>query len=342
MRRAVVVALAATLVATAAATATAARAQDNPLDHAKRAAREQSFEARVRVEWVDRSGRHQADLEVASTAGVMRVVGPRQETVIAAPDARFLLDQAGWSLLWPSGAAGHTDNAPMAGKYEVAAGPGESAAGRPTVEIVIRERGVLIERMAVDEATGLVLRRRLYDGGGNVVRLVEVEDLRVGSTRTPTTTPSPDKTKDTPKSKGTPRALADGRVPAPFAAPLRLDGEYQRVGAYQRGGTVHMLYSDGLHALSVFAQAGRLAQGDLPAGGERVAVGKGTGVRYSWPGGDVVMWESGGIVYTAVGDAPLADVTLAAASMPGGRRLPVDDRLRRACRRLVETVTGGV
>jgi hypothetical protein len=130
-------------------------------------------------------------------------------------------------------------------------------------------------------------------------------------------------------------------VPAPFRAPAWLDGEYRRVGAFVRGHVVHVLYSDGLHALSLFAQAGRLKSGDLPKGGERVRIGRGGAVRWSWPGGDVVTWEAGGLVYTAVGDAPLEDVALAAASMPSARRLPLADRLRRTCRGVIEALTGG-
>jgi hypothetical protein len=119
-----------------------------------------------------------------------------------------------------------------------------------------------------------------------------------------------------------------------------LAGDYRRIGVYRRGHTVHLLYGDGLHAISVFAEAGQLAEGDLPAGADRVRVGNTSGSHYAWPGGDVLTWEAGGLVYTAVGDAPERDLLAAAASLPGARALPALDRLRRRCRAVVETLFG--
>ena len=291
----------------------------------------QAFEAQVRVEWVDAAGVHEARLDVVSADGALRVDGPEPfHTVLASSDARFLEDEAGWSLMWPAEAV-HLRAAALAAKYEVVRMSGEAVAGRPTTRLDVRERGARVETLALDEQTGLVLRRQMYDRHGTVVRTIEVVELRLGSAR-PATPP-----RSAPARPGRPHLVA--RVPAPFSAPARLDGDFERVAVYQRGHTVHLLYSDGLHALSVFAEAGRM--GPRPAGGQRVVVGDGHGFRYSWPGGDVLMWEAGGLVYTAVGDAPAEDVRAAAASMPGGRSLPLDDRLRRASRRLVEALTGG-
>ncbi|MDQ1439124.1 MAG: sigma-E factor negative regulatory protein RseB [Acidimicrobiaceae bacterium] len=210
---------------------------------------------------------------------------------------------------------------PVAAKYTVTTAPGQPVADRPTIDVEVREQGVLAERIALDAETGVVLRRELYDVSGGVVRMALVERVRM--THTPAPTPA--------------HRTAGGLV----AAPSKLDGDYLRVGVYRRGRVVHMLFSDGLHALSVFAQAGALAASDLPGGGRLVRLGSKTGYHYDWPGGDVLLWESGGVVYTAVGDAPVEDVKAAAASMPQRSRLSIGERVRRRCRALAEAVTGG-
>ena len=49
---------------------------------------------------------------------------------------------------------------------------------------------------------------------------------------------------------------------------------------------------------------------------------------------------AGPVTYTVVGDAPLAEVALAAASVPSPVRLSWAARLRRACRAATEAVSG--
>jgi anti-sigma factor RsiW len=123
--------------------------------------------------------------------------------------------------------------------------------------------------------------------------------------------------------------------------PVTLSGQYRWVATYQRGHVVHTVYSDGVHTLSVFAEAGDLAEDELPEGATLVDLGSKQARHYALPRGDVLLWEADGIVYTAVADVPSDDVTAAAGSMPGARKLGFTDRLRRTCRSLVETVTGG-
>lgn len=122
--------------------------------------------------------------------------------------------------------------------------------------------------------------------------------------------------------------------------PTRLEGDYQRVGVYRRGDVVHEFFSDGVHTLSVFAEAGDLNDGSLPANGRPVVVHDKIARHYNWRGADVLVWESGGVVYTAVGNAAVADVLAAAASMPDSEKLSVGERLRRGCRALVDAITG--
>lgn len=130
------------------------------------------------------------------------------------------------------------------------------------------------------------------------------------------------------------RPVRDGLVHPPVTLP----GDYRWVGTYRQGHAVHMVFTDGLHTLSVFAEVGDLSE---PEGGEPVDLGRWKGRHYALPRGDVLLWESQGVVYSVVADAPPPDVTAVAGSMPGPSHLGAAERLRRACRGLVEVVSGG-
>ena len=89
---------------------------------------------------------------------------------------------------------------------------------------------------------------------------------------------------------------------------LVLSGGYALVGVLRHTGVVQVVYSDGLHSLSVFEQAGTLDVGRLPRSGEAVSMPLGQGVRYGWPGGQVITWQSGHATFTVVGDGPADDL----------------------------------
>ncbi|HZQ26461.1 MAG TPA: sigma-E factor regulatory protein RseB domain-containing protein [Acidimicrobiales bacterium] len=283
-------------------------AAENPIEQAGRAAQRTTFTAHVDVRWVDAAGEHTVGVDVVSGSGYVTVAGPSP------------------SQVWPGTLAAPAT--PLADKYEITSQPGGYVAGRRTTAVEVREGGQLVERLALDMETGIILRRETYGAAGRVVRSVEVEQLQLSA----------------PKAKpvAPPALRTMAGPPAPFPAPTALAGGYQRTGAYRRGHAVQLVYSDGLHSLSVFAQPGTLRTSKLPNGGMPVSVGRQQGIHYRWPGGDVVMWDAKGVVYTTVGDAPVDDVVAASASMPSARSLSFGGRLRHACRALVETLAGGL
>ena len=69
-------------------------------------------------------------------------------------------------------------------------------------------------------------------------------------------------------------------------------------------------------------------------------VGRWAATALSWPGGEALAWQAGPIAYTAVGDAPVGEVALAAASVPSPVRLSWVARLRRASRAVAEAISG--
>jgi hypothetical protein len=103
---------------------------------------------------------------------------------------------------------------------------------------------------------------------------------------------------------------------------------------------VQVVYSDGIYDLSIFEQRGRLGSKAVPKGGRPVRIGGSKGWHYTWPGGQVLLWQAGRTVYTVVGDAPYDDVLGAIRGVKGSSGPSVAYRFRQACRSLVGAFTG--
>lgn len=311
-------------VATSTATAMAASGTGAPPEEVAG----RSFTARITVDWVDHRGRHNTTLEVRAAGGLVQVDGVRP-----AGGGPLVLGD-GWLMVARPG-EGFAVAAATERKYDVVREPGPQIAGRATGLVTLRSNEVVRERLAVDDDTGLVLRRELFGSDGRAVRVVTVTQLdtspspqAVGSGAS---RPAPDKA-----TRLRPEALE-----APYAAPATLAGGYERVAAFRRGRVVHLLYSDGLHGLSVFMQPGRLDDDRLPEGGRPVRVGGADARRFTWAGGEIVTWESGPVVRTVVGDAAPDEVMAAARSLPPAPGMSVLGRIRRASRHVAEVLSGG-
>jgi hypothetical protein len=241
-----------------------------------------------------------------------------------------LVEHAGgvWDLLWPVDEVG-PGRPPATRKYQLVDGPPTVVSNRPAQVIEVREGATLLERLALDRDTGLLLRREQFEDGQGPYRTVEFVSVSIGGP-----TPAPDAPQNVVNAS--PKAMAASHLPSGMTAPAGLGDGYQRTGLYQRSGVVQVLYSDGLYDLSVFQQPGRLDGQHLPVG-TSVAIGPAIGRHYTWPGGHVVVWQRSGTVFTAVSDAPLSQVLAAVRSLPQpSRSTSLLHRLRQACRDLVE------
>jgi hypothetical protein len=303
--------------------------EPTPIDSSREASRSLRFTGVVRVEWLDGDDHHIERLRVRSWNGTMVVEGARE--LVAANTARFVYHRGlGWAMVWPA-QLGAADRPSPDAKYRIVArGAGATIAGRETKAYDVRRRnGVVCERLHVDSRSGLILRREQYGADGELRRVVTFESLDT-SMATPVSIPA--KVTDE-----TPDVVPRMSPSSPYRAPTTLAGGYRLIGAYRRAGAVQLLYSDGIYDLSVFEQRGRLDRGDLPVGGTRMALTSGRDAwRAAWPGGEVVVWQAGGAVYTAVGEAPLPDVLAAARSMPNAGRSGLLERLRQACHSLFD------
>ena len=278
-----------------------------------------AFTGVVRVEWVDDAGRHVARMRVVVEDGVMVVDGPRPLAAMGGARMVWSTAEQGWATVWPAGLGTSRRPSPES-KYDLVERRGPDVAGHATTAVVIARDDVVWERRYVDATTGLVLRREQFDREGRLRRVVSFEALLP----TPASVDAPGRSTDR-----SPRATTHD-------APRSLGSGYRLLGAYRQGETVHHLYSDGVYDLSVFEQEGRLRRADLPAGSEPVRVGGRDGWRLRWAGGEVLVFQAGRAVYTVVGEAPWDDVVSAARSMPASGSTGVVDKLKRACRSLLD------
>ncbi len=305
-----------------------------PLEKARRATEHTAFEGVVEVRWRDGPVTRSERLTVEAAGGALVVRGDNR--VMAQPAFGRLISHGGggWEEMWlPTLAPGPRPDG--ASKYRTTAGgDGPPVAGRATKVVEIHRNGALLERILLDTQTDLLLARDQFDAQGAVMRRLAFESVTVGSSTAPPAEPPS-------AAQHAPRAVAPARLASPAAAPDTLADGYQRMGIYRTGEVQHVLYSDGVYDLSVFEQQGRLRGADVPPAGEPVAVAGTSGWRYAWPGGQLVVWSTGGRVYTAVSDAPADQVLTAIRSLPTvpGRELSLLGKVRRACQALMEPLS---
>ncbi len=328
MRR--VAALALMIAATAIPAQASGASGPAPLEEARQAAEQTSFEGVLEVRWRDGDDIRSERLTVQAAGGALVVLGANR--VMARPTFGRLVAHGGggWEEMWlpsltqaprPQGASKYLTTPPA---------DGPSVAGRRTKAVEIRHGGRLVERIFLDRETDLLLERDQYDARGDILRTLAFTSLTLGPVATAPAGPPP-------AAHHAPKQVSAGSLDAPPA----LDEGYERMGVYRSGPVLQVLYSDGLYDLSVFQQRGRLRRSDLPPAGERVSVGGATGWRYPWPGGQLVVWSKAGSVFTAVSDAPAEQVLAAVRSLPriASGELSLLGKIRRASQALMEPLS---
>ena len=222
----------------------------------------------------------------------------------------------------------------LAASYDLmVAGTGRCTGRTTTVVEARRDDGQIAGRFWVDEDSGLLLRRDVHGDDGRRLRSSAFVDLEVGA-RVDVT---PVETTDLPSAVEELRA--DGwRVPEGLPGGFRLF-DARLSAPDQREHVLHLAYSDGLSATSLFAQRGALGTA-APDGFRRDEVGgRPVWVRSGTP--ERVVWSGGGAVWTLVSDAPAGVVRDAVATLPRDRaeRDGLLSRLGRGLRRLVFAVS---
>ncbi len=298
------------LVAVAALLSNAAASpDDNPavelLAQARARIGSTGFAGVVVVEWATNDGVVRHEVEVRGAGGTIEVRNPYTLTRTAIS----LGSTTGFDVVPDPGA-----------KYELTTRDGPLILDRSTsmIEIRLPDGDALIERIFVDDVTGIMLRRERFAANGSILRAVSFVEfsLRDG-TINPLTT--------------------DGRESELVG---RLDGIYRDPATAGDGfellsrsidveGHAHLLYGDGLLTVSVFEEPGALDWDAAPDGGVATRVDGVRARRYHRAIGTTYLWERGGVVYTAVSDAPEAQILGVAESVSSDRESNAIARLAR-------------
>lgn len=199
--------------------------------------------------------------------------------------------------------------------YTVHQDAGGAVAGRDAQVVEVRrtDRSVAA-RFWIDTDEHLLLRRELFDGRGRIVRAsafieLDLVDVDVTGSGSGAHRPWGDELGGTELSK---LRTAGWNLPGSLPDGLTLyDARRGREGAR---GVLHLGYSDGLSAVSVFVQRGRLDEERL-RGWQRVERNR----RVLYTQGTVqhrLTWAARGYVYTVVADAPMATTRRVVAAFP--------------------------
>jgi MucB/RseB family protein len=308
------------------------------LDRAREAIQTESFEGLVAVEWHDGQQPLTAEVPVRSAGGVLRF----GDEVVGAGAQRMVHGTDGWLSLW-----GHditTLGPSPTAKYRLTVEPGPDVATRPTdvLSVALADANRPRERLYVDRASGLLLRRELLDAHGNPYRSVAFTTINTANMVVAAAAGA------APRATRSQEPAPARHLKAPYKLKSRIGSGYRRLGAYKSAGVVQQYFSDGLHGLSVFEQRGHLKatqtrepdqplppQADLAGetgSGRRVEIAGRTMRAYSASVGEAVVWESDGVVYTAVTDAPWGDLAGAVRDLP---HADPPGRLRRVAQTVV-------
>lgn len=303
---------------------------ETALDQARRSAQASSFSGVVDVVWRDGKVMRERQLTVQAARGVLLFGGPTP--LMALDQARLVREDAAWDVLWPAAFA-RLSRPDSGAKYQQRVSVGPSILGYETVVVDIRRGERVRERLYVERYSGLLLRREQFDDRGRIQRSVGFRELRIDAAAPPMSRPVSTATKAL-------HSVAAAKLRGAFSAPVMIGDGYRRTGTFRQGDVVQVVYSDGIYDLSVFEQRGRLGAKAEPQGGRPVRVDGAKGWHYTWPGGQVILWQAGRTVYTVVADAPYDDVLGAIRTVKGTSAGPsVAFRFRQACRSLVGAFT---
>lgn len=263
-------------------------------------------------------------------AGSGTVPGAGQDDAVTTPDA-----PGGTAYLTEAAAGSPAPLSLLMAHFAVSLVGTGQVAGRPVHTLALRRAGRTVARLWLDDGTGLMLRREVYDDAGRTVSAMAFLDVTV--TEAPPGADRPAVTV-TPSVDGLAAARRDGwAVPAAIGADLvlydarSLDADGDGGGGGDGDAPImHLSYSDGLTSLSVFEQRGRLAAGAVDGYQPAQVAGHQVHVRPGLPSHAV--WQSGAVVVTVVSDEPTGQLAGVVAALPPTAEPPASGWLARAAR----------
>jgi sigma-E factor negative regulatory protein RseB len=210
------------------------------------------------------------------------------------------------------------------------AGSGTADDRSAQVVAVRRHDGSLAARYWLDRATGLPLRREMFDSTGHLVNEGAFIDLKLGGDPDPAPARSISAWSAQPSRPDLFLLERQGwPVPSTLAGDMSLVGVSRAEASGSK--VLDASYSDGLSVVSVFMQHGVLARA-LP-GWNKIKIGN-VAVYSSAPDERSLTWSAGGIVYTVISDAPQPTVDSIVVQLPHDRDGGVWGRVRRGLKRI--------
>ena len=261
--------------------------------------------------WSDR-GSSSLVVEVDHRPGQGTAV--RSGSTMASPAADTFLPADGAE---PSVLGGSSTLRLLAANYTVVLAGRGSVAGRATDLVEARWPGTHqpAAKFWLDAETGLVLRREVYDDGGRTTRASAFVEIEIGSAASSTHLPPAMPDAWSQEVDYADRSAMRGRGwECPDELPGSLDLVDARRGGDEAAPILHLSYSDGLAAVSLFEQKGRLDAEHLDGYRRSEQDGRLVYIRDGVP--QRVVWSAGGTVFTVVADAPPATVDQVVAALP--------------------------
>jgi hypothetical protein len=266
----------------------------NLVRNARDAAAAHPFTGAATVRWTNANGAHQANVQVVNADGTTAITAADGGEVIDEGRRTYLHDHLGWTGLLVEPAA-HEVPSPDH-RWKLATGGTATVAGRPaTVVVANRANGKPAQRLAIDDATGLLLEVEVLGPSGKVQRAVQYSQIEIGARGENEMPPTP---KVANRAAEPLKSVPDG-----YRAPSAPAG-FQLVTRSRHPDGVLLFYSDGMFTASVFEQQGDLHWDALPSGGSESQLADTRTRTYNEPSGDVAVWAHDGLVLTCVTNAP--------------------------------------
>jgi hypothetical protein len=322
------------------------------LDRAAQAAEERAYAGEALWVTYDAGQAHVSTFQVQSSGnGDLSLADSDNYAIRLADDGGGLAEyERGWFVPLPAAdlAKAHKGLSRLEEKYQVAVTGSQQLLDRDctTLEITARAGGGLVERLWIDDASGLLLRRETY-AGDELLRMVSYLALDLNPRRTPRGAPTAQRATRGQRPSMVRRSQEVAEVDsadlevlrdAGWTVPTALPGNYRAESSFAVSAgdsqPLQVVYSDGLYTMSLFEQSGRPNWDTLPPGAQETTD---LGFKaYTWPGAvpQRMVWEASGVTYSLVGDAPPEEFRAVVAALPHPTSDGLVDRLQRGLGRL--------
>ncbi len=231
-----------------------------------------------------------------------------------------------WSASAPP-LAEYIDDSRVEANYNIEAGPATTVAGRTAhgISLTSKYSDLLVERLWVDDATDLILRRETYHADGSIASKTSFDNVRIVKSlpKDLFDLSIPSGMRLVPgaafgKAASDERSVASS-LPFSIVRPESLpDGftlDHESVSLHEGVQTLQIVYDDGLRDFSLFENAThRLPtfEGVTP---KSIAVGSADGYSADFGGETLVTWNAGNLNLTLVGDLAPRELAAIGASI---------------------------